>query len=271
MQHFERLTGLTDLAIGKQPNRVGATRTASGTQTLLSESGLRFKGALNAFQRFWTGVFDDILALDQEYLPANTEFRVTGRFPTTVKIEDRMEIRGRYDLHLASSTETMNRQRMREDSGQVLQVIMNPSLMQGGIVGMKGVRKAVQDYLKAFGREPYLYLEDQQAPRSPVEELQLFVGGQYIAPVMGENIQEHLATHQDQMNAPLTPAVREMLVRHLGETQQLQQAQQMQQVLQQTGPPTVGRQATNAQTGAAAPQAPAGAPPPNPAQNTGAV
>src|SRR5712692_2825622 len=61
-QVYERQTGLTDLTLGRQPNRVGATRTAAGTATLLSEAGLRQKTALEAFQRFWTEIFEQILA-----------------------------------------------------------------------------------------------------------------------------------------------------------------------------------------------------------------
>ena len=272
MQHFERLTGLTDLAIGKQPNRVGATRTASGTQTLLSESGLRFKGALNNFQRFWTGIFDDILALDQEYLPPRTEFRVTGRLPTTIQIKDRMELRGRFDLHLASGTETLNRQRMREGSMQILQMLMNPALLQAGIVGIKGVRRGVADVLKSYGMEPFVYLEEAKPPLGPVEELMLFMQGQYVDPVMGENIEIHLAHHMAALQSGLLkPEAAQMIQRHIQATQQLQQQMQMQQVMQQQGPqgrPQLGTQGTNAQTGAAAPQGPPQGPQP-PGANMG--
>ena len=72
-QYFERLTGLNDLTLGRQPNRVGATRTAAGTQQLLAEGSLRFKTSMEAFQRLWVGVFSDILALDQEYLPSGRQ------------------------------------------------------------------------------------------------------------------------------------------------------------------------------------------------------
>src|SRR5207244_8556617 len=117
--YFERLTGLTDLTLGRQPNRVGATRTAKGTQTLLGEAGLRFKTALAAFQRFWIGIFEDILALDQEYLAPGKEFRVTGKRPEFIKLKDRSVIRGRDDIRLAASTETMNREQMRQDASMV--------------------------------------------------------------------------------------------------------------------------------------------------------
>jgi hypothetical protein len=264
MQYFERLTGLTDLSIGRQPNRVGATRTAAGTQTLLSEAGLRFKGAMTAFQTFWIGVFSDILALDQEYLPPNKEFRVTGKSPTVIKIKDRTEIRGEYDLRLASTSETMNRQKQREDATAVTQFMLNPLLMQGGIVGLKGVRWAAKKFLRAYGEDPDLALEAQAPIRDPQEELLMFHAGSYVSPVQGEAVPLHLATHQAQLADPaLTPECRSLLQRHVQETLQLQQQMLMMQMAQQQGVKgPQGPQAANGAQGASAPQpgAPVGPP-----------
>jgi len=265
MQYFERLTGLTDLSIGRQPNRVGATRTAAGTQTLLSEAGLRFKGAMTAFQTFWVGVFSDILALDQEYLPPNKEFRVTGKRPTQVQIKDRTEIRGEYDLRLAATSETMNRQRMRDDATAVLQAVQNPVAMQGAIIGLKGMRKAYKDFLRAFGRDPDLYLEDQAPVHDPAEELMMFNAGDYVSPVQGENIMHHMQEHQMALqDQALRPEVRAMLQRHIQETIQLMQQVAMMQAAQQQRPQPgqrppgapQGAQAANGARGAAQPQTP---------------
>jgi hypothetical protein len=260
MQMYERVTGVTDLSIGRQPNRVGATRTASGTQTLLSESGLRFKTALQSFQRFWLGIFEDILALDQEYLPPGKEFRVTGRRPAVVRVKDRTEIRGKYDLRLAATSETLNRQQMRDDSTVVMQAIMNPALMQVGIVGLKGVRRVVTDFLKAYGKDPDFYVEEQAPVRSVNQKLQLFVTGQYVPPSLGENPQTQIPELQAALQDPIVkPEVKQLIQRHLQEFMQLQQAQQMAQMLQQSkaagpGGPQIGPQAVNAQQGQMAPQ-----------------
>lgn len=263
MQMYERVTGVTDLSIGRQPNRVGATRTAAGTQTLLSESGLRFKTALQSFQRLWLGIFDDILALDQEYLPPGKEFRVTGRRPAVIKVKDRNEIRGKYDLRLAATSETLNRQQMRDDATVIMQAVMNPALMQVGIVGLKGVRRSVTDFLKAYGKDPDFYVEEQAPVRSVVQKIQLFVTGQYVPPSLGENAQLQIPQLQQALQDPIVaPDVKQLIQRHLQEFMQLQQAQQMAQMLQQQkgqpgqapGPGQMGPQAVNAQQGQMAPQ-----------------
>jgi len=158
-QILERLTGETDLSLGRQPNRVGATRTAAGTQTLLGQAGLRFKMFMDSFQRFWMGIFEDILALDQEYLPPGKEFRVTGKRPEFIRLKDRTEIRGRYDIRLASSDQTMNRQQMRQDAALVMQSVMNPTLVQAGMIGLKGIKDVLEKYLKVYGLDPDFSLE----------------------------------------------------------------------------------------------------------------
>ena len=270
MQYNERLSGLTDLSVGRQPNRVGATRTAAGTQTLLSEAGLRFKTAIQAFQRFWVQIFEQILALNQEYLPPGQEFRVTGRRPAVVKVKDRSEIRGQYELRLASTSDGMNRQRMRDDATVILTTIMNPVVMQGGVLGLKAVRRAFEKFFKAYGEDPAFWLEDKAPIRSPEEELMAFAVGQYIPPVMGEDINAHIQAHQAALQDPMIrPEIKALIRQHLQETYQLAQAQQMAMMLQSAGPKALGagsspQQQMNAKTGAQPQAAPGGAGPTSP-------
>jgi hypothetical protein len=149
---------------------------------------------------------------------------------------------------------------MRDDATIIMQALMNPAFMQVGIVGLKGVRRVITDFLRAYGKDPDFYVEDQSVVRSPSQELQLFVTGQYVPPTMGENIQKHLQEHQASLQDPLvSPEVKQLIQRHIQETLQLAQAQQMAQMLQQQGggeqsPQRMGPQAVNAQQGQMAPQ-----------------
>ena len=234
LQYHERLSGLTDLSFGKQPTRVGATRTARGTQTLLAESGLRFKTILQGFQTFWAGIFSDILALEQEYLPPETEFRVTGRLPAVIKIKDRTELQGQYDIRIALTMDQLNRGQMREDTVILLQTLLTPLAIQTGVIGQRGIRQLYRDFLKAFGKDPRSYLEATQDFRTPEEELMLLATGQYVAPNQGENLQAHLTAHQAHSTMEgLTPQARRLLQRHMQETYQLAQLQQTMQMMQQ--------------------------------------
>lgn len=241
LQYWERVTGLTDLSLGRQPTRVGATRTAAGTSQLLSESGLRQKTALEEFQRFWTGIFEDVLALYQEYLPAGKEFRVTGRLPEYIRLKDRSEIQGRYDIRLTMTTQTMNRVVAREDATTVLQALLNPGFMMVGMVGLKGIQRALGDFLRAYGKDPDAYLEPRAAPKSPEEELATLVSGGEIKPVAGEDIQHHLQAHQQQLMDPLARNVLRpdgvaKLERHVQETVMLAQSMLLAQQMNQSKP-----------------------------------
>jgi hypothetical protein len=262
-QYFERLTGVSDLALGRQPNRVGATRTASGTSALLSEAGLRFRSAMRAFQRFWIGVFTDVLALNQQYLSGAKEFRVTGRWPPIIKIQDRSEIAGKYDLTLVATSETLHRQLMREDITAMMQgLLSNPLPMQLGLLGPRGIRILFRRFLTAYGEtDPDRILEviRQEPVRAPAEETAIFVNGGDVQPNPAEDLQAHIQEHQRILADPVARAVLGpeqvgKLERHVAQTIQLAQmqmvAQQMQQGRGQGPQPAVaGEQANNAAIG----------------------
>ena len=269
-QYFERLTGLTDLALGRQPNRVGATRTASGTAALLSEAGLRFKTAMESFQAFWTEVFEHVLALDQQYLAPGKEFRVTGRVPEVIRIADRTQIAGRYDLRLSATTETMNKSVLREDATAKLNTLLSsPIPLQLGLLGVKGVHRLYQQFLRAYGeRDPNMVLEpvpDQAMIRTPEQELALWLSGEDARPSMLENLQAHLEAHMQQMEDPVIPdALKKLKIApHLAETLKVAQMQAVVNQMQSSGKPeggsspVAGTQAMNAQIGRNAPEQPA--------------
>ena len=271
-QYFERLTGLTDLALGRQPNRVGATRTATGVASLLSEAGLRFKTCMLAFQRFWAEIASHVLALDQQYIPAGLEFRVTGRWPEIIQVSDRAQIAGRYDLRLSASTETLNRQVLREDATIKLQAALNPIALQTGLIGVKGLYRVYRNYFRAYGEtDPDLILEPPKAMivMTPAQELAAWLAGESPEPSMLENLADHIDTHQAQLADPtivqqLGPEKVAIVEAHFAKTLQIAQMQQAAQMLQGGdkggAKPQVGEQAQNAQIGKQVGQGPAASP-----------
>jgi hypothetical protein len=263
MQMFERLTGINDLSLGRQPNRVGATRTATGVASLLSEAGLRFKNAMTAFQRFWRDIFADILALDQQYLPPGVEFRVTGRFPELIRINSRADIAGKFDVRISATSETLNRQLLREDATAKFQFAANPLLLQLGITGKKALRRHARRFLLAYGEtdpDMSLELDRDQIIRTPQQEEAMWTNRDYSAkPSIAEDINGHLQSHQALL---ANPAARAMLgpeglkaaEQHVAETVHNAQMQAAIMAMQQkAGPsgagPQAGTQPGNAQTG----------------------
>ena len=265
-QYFERLTGLADLVLGRQPNRVGATRTAQGTNALLSEAGLRFETSMRAFQSFWVEIFEHILALDAQYLTPGVEFRVTGRLPEILRINDRSELTGKFDLVLTGNTETMNRQVMREDATVKLNAALNPIALQLGIIGKKGLVRLYRNFYRSYGEiDPDLVVEPlgELMVYTPEQELQIWVDGQDVAPSPMENLPQHLEAHMGQAQDPqvqamLGPEGLRRLQMHLSKTMQLAQ---MKAAAAQLGPKggsggMVGPQALNAEQGRSGPETP---------------
>jgi hypothetical protein len=283
-QYNERLTGVTDMALGRQPNRVGATRTATGVASLLSESGLRFKVFMSRFQEFWRRIYIQILALDQQYLPPGKEFRVTGR-PEVIRIQDRTEIQGKFDLRLSATTETLNKQSMRETAQIKLTTMMNPVFLQSQTMGLNGIFELAKDFLKAYGeRDPLRILQAPQfvPPKEPVQEHAMFLSGagKDVHPSPAEDMQRHIMEHYFFLDQPesafLTAEGRELLLAHIAETQQMAFVMQM---AQQMGGAKGGKagamgpggvQGMNAQTGRAQPQLGPGPAQPQGGNGTGA-
>lgn len=265
-QYNEKLTGVTDLALGRQPNRVGATRTATGVASLLSESGLRFKIFMVRFQEFWRQIFEHVLALDQQYLPPGKEFRVTG-MPETIRLMDREAIAGKFDLRLAATTETLNKQSMRETAQILMSTLLNPGLIQVGVIQPENIYNLAADFVKSFDkRDVARYLTKPQitAPQDPVVEHAILVSGGDVKPSPMDDHQAHLAAHDAFKRQPgythgwMTPEAKQKLEQHIAEHVQ---AATMMQIAQQMAPGggrgavgPGGQQAMNAQRGKAQPQ-----------------
>jgi hypothetical protein len=168
----------------------------------------------------------------------------------------------------------MNRSQMREDATVLMQAMMNPTAMQAGITGMKGMRRSYSDLLKAFGKDPDFYLEDQQVVRTPEEELMYFVGGQYVDPSMGENMDRHLQKHNEALQDPMVPLeAKKLIQKHMQATMELKRTKDMAQQMQQQGRggPPVGQQAQNAQIGAQPQGMPSGGAPGGATSPTGGM
>lgn len=155
MQHVERLTAINDIntaTLGRQ----GAARTATGVQALVSENSGNLDIFIKRMQRGWRQVLRVLWQMLQQRLPDGTEFRVTGRDGREYfKRTNRMMIQQRMDFFIESSSANSNQQMQREQSMQVLAQMLNPLLIQMGIVDAAGIYEAEKDYFQSLGRKDY--------------------------------------------------------------------------------------------------------------------
>jgi hypothetical protein len=149
----ERLTGVNDMLLGNLTGAQGATRTATGARALLGESNVNLNVALRRLGRGWRQTLQYLLHMLQQRIPKGLSFRVTGESGDDYwsYISSQADIEGDFDFEVSNNSENSNRAIQQEMSQQVLQLVLNPLLIQTGIVVPGNIFEAVKSYLKAQG------------------------------------------------------------------------------------------------------------------------
>lgn len=149
----ERLTGVNDMLLGNLTGAQGATRTATGARALLGESNVNLNVALRRLGRGWRRALQYLLHMLQQRIPEGLSFRVTGEAGDDYwrYIASQDDIAGDFDFEVSQNTENSNRAIQQETSTQVLQLVLNPLLIQIGVVNQGNIYEAVKSYLKGLG------------------------------------------------------------------------------------------------------------------------
>jgi hypothetical protein len=151
-QQIERMTTISDMSLGVIGGQ-GAARTATGARALLGESNANLDVYLRRMNRGWKSAIVYIFHMLQERLPAGFQFRILGDdgslFWETIK--DKTEIEGAFDFELDGNSANSNKQIQIEQANQLLQVLMNPLLMQLGVVGPVNLYNALKTKFQVEG------------------------------------------------------------------------------------------------------------------------
>jgi hypothetical protein len=151
-QSIERLTSISDISLGIVGGQ-GATRTATGTRALLGESNANLDIFLRRMNRGWKRTLIYVFQLLQQKLPPGFQFRLLGddgnMYWETVK--DPKAIEGAFDFELESNSASSNKLIQIETANSVLQLVLNPLLIQMGVVSSAGIYNAVRDKMKVEG------------------------------------------------------------------------------------------------------------------------
>lgn len=149
----ERLTGINDMLLGNMTGAQGATRTATGARALLGESNTNLNVPLRRLGRGWRSALQFLLHMLQQRIPTGLSFRVTGETGDDYwrYIQSQEDIAGDFDFEVSNNSENSNKAIQQEMAAQVLQLVMNPLLIQTGIVNQGNIYEAVKSHLKAQG------------------------------------------------------------------------------------------------------------------------
>jgi len=154
----ERLTGISDLSLGANSGTQGALRTATGARALVGEASTNLDVHLKRLFRGYKQSLQYLFSLMQQRLPADFAYKVTGDDGSEYwsVIKDKAEIEYLdVDFEIDPSSAASNPDIRLQRAQSVLSTVMNPLLLQTGVVKPSGLFEATKDYLLALGKKNF--------------------------------------------------------------------------------------------------------------------
>jgi hypothetical protein len=165
-QFEERLTLEGDLQSGRVPQgKSSALRTVGGINTILAQGEARPERILRRFFMGFGEIYKQMHELNQHLFPEEKQIRVLGivepgenPYPIIVRKSDLAG--GRFVFDFRASILNSSKQAQQNGLEQMLAMLVNPLMIQLGIVGPDEIFKMVRDVAKARGVAPDRYLKE---------------------------------------------------------------------------------------------------------------
>lgn len=243
----QRLTGLTDLSMGRQEDRPNAPKTVGQTQALLEEGNVRLRLDALVLAEDMSAVVSHFWALEYMFSPEEQFFRVTeddadGLFPvhqggSMLTLEDRD---GRYDFKLKFANSVWSKEAKKAQTLARYQLDLQNPLIVSNPVALWEVTNQAHD---ALGDPNFADL----VPRPPQPDMSIDPKQEWTMLLQGEDIHVnpmdndlvHMTRHaadlkraqQDPQTDP--DAIKALVVHYHDHITQLQQKRVQQAVLEQ--------------------------------------
>lgn len=243
----EKLTGLSDLQLGRQSDRPNAPRTATQTVKLLEEGNVRISLDTKVLQEDMSAVLGHFWNLEYLFTSGETFFRVTeedadGLFPTdkggsALSLEDRD---GRYDFRLKFANSVWSKETKKEQALARYQLdLQNPLIVQNP----RALWQVTRDAHEALGDPNFAdMVPEPPAPdisMDPREEWTRMLEGEdvHINPMDNDQVHmiRHWRDHQEATNAPDRDqvAITALEAHYMQHIAQLQQKKLQQAIIEQ--------------------------------------
>lgn len=227
--------GLSGGATG-QP--ISKRQSASEYVGVASALDLRTEGFVESILASLRELLYRVLGLYQQFGPRERIFRVGGAGEGAVAITKRFEknrLQGKMLLSMMGNLAQINDQLQRQTATDMLQLLLNPLLIQMQVTGPDTVWAAIDKIARAMHYTDVPIHKPAVGPMSDapeVEEHQMFAGSKPTGPTMTENTQEHMAHHtrtaaDSRLMMSWPPESRQLLQQHMVETMQIEQQQQI--------------------------------------------
>lgn len=230
----ERMLGAgANIQGAMQPKRVSATEIA----TIDRRSGIRFQTIFDRIRKGIKQIFQLALEYDREYMPKELQIRITGLDAHNPVFETikRDDLSAKVDV-VVNGNSILDEQAERQDMFQAYQIgMMNPLIARNE----GSIYELTRDLFTKMGVkriDSYLHKPDDQIPKAPQEEHNLFMQEEYTEPHIAENVEEHLKAHADVINSDsfknMTKKGQMLLMRHYHDTLRMKSQIEQWQLLQ---------------------------------------
>lgn len=211
------------------PSFVSKRLSASEFRGVASNADLRTKIIVRRVVRQFRELLMRIFSLYQQYMPDGRVYQVSGiNGEVQVKKLSRDRLAGKMVLRLTGGPELLDENVERELTLSAMQIMLNPYLVELGIVQPDTIYEIFTRVLRAFEIKGIPIHKPDVLPTSPPpeDEHNMMLRGLSVEPNIGEDFQEHLTKHIDLLSRPdinslMPPSVIEELNRHIVATVQM--------------------------------------------------
>lgn len=257
----ERITGVTDQNVGRQPDRPNAPNTATQFVGLIEEGNIRAALDTTVLREDFKPILKWIWQLEVMYGAPNTFFRVTeeqsmGLFDVRSGGAEMTaaEFNGSMDFELKLATSTYSRETEKQRNLALYQLDLNNPLV---IQSPRALWLATNQIHKALGDDHFADLipepPDIELSIDPRQEWARMLAGEDIGVRPDDHDDLHLDIHykdfeqERQASAHADEAALDALAAHIGQHQKQRQQKKLQAALVES---VVNRLGDNARTGA---------------------
>jgi len=183
MTMVQRLTGISDINLGAVTGAQGPTRTATGSRALLAESTTNLNVFLRRFQQGWRQALKYLHDELEQNIPPGKSFRLMGSTGNDywAIVKSREDLNLEADFEINPNSANSNPTIQQEISQQVLQLTLNPILIQTQVVTTNNIYQAAIDVVKSLGVKDFgKYLTEpaqKQNFLSPKNEVNRILNG----------------------------------------------------------------------------------------------
>ncbi len=230
--YTEQFTSTSDYLTGRE-SKGTETPTAHGTLAIIEQGLVTFAVMTKRTFRSLRKELRLLATLNAIYLPDKKEYRVmedTGKiaFPDI----KRKDFSGKFDMIPIGDPSFASKGSRRQEATEQYQLLMGNPLVVGNPetgegANMRGIYEVTSDLLDAYGRKNKSTIIGEPPPSttSPEDENAMFMQGDFISPVEGEDVLKHLEVHERFLATPFFADMRteykELVAKHINETRQL--------------------------------------------------